>query len=161
MALITFSPLFIRGTRKFIETAVGPMSNPNGVPITFKDGVVLYPDHMVNVAIPRIFYALSMTAPKLVGEMIVITELWREGSGYHPKCRAVDVRTGVYSRNLTGAIVGSSQDQRKQFGIDWAKRLRLRLGYEFDVIFGTDNAHIDHMHIEHDEKKQLITWTQS
>lgn len=133
--------------------------SPIGRKIEFKTHVYLRAEHLMDHSIPRILYVASMTAPKTVDDVIVITDLWRTGSGYHPKFKAVDIRTGIGVPLRRGAIDAQSHEMKMRRANEWAGRMRIRLGFEYDVIFG-DEDHIDHIHIEHDSTKELITWKQ-
>ena len=135
------------------------MSFPPGRAIEFKEGAALWPQHMTP-SIMRILYVASMTAPRTMNNVIVVTSSWREGTGYHPKFRALDIRSGVYAQELRGAVIAESQEKRLELCKRWSQRMRLRFGYEYDVVFGQDDDHMDHIHIEHDAKKELIYWKQ-
>jgi hypothetical protein len=134
---------------------------PNGPKIEFKEGTKLYANHFLEPGFARILFVAGMTAPDLIDNAMVITSLYRTGSGYHPKFRAIDIRSGVFAPALRGAIVAPTDQKRLDMGKSWAQRMRLRLGYEYDVVFGQDDDHLDHFHIEHDARKELIYWKQS
>lgn len=104
--------------------------------------------------------AISMEAPPTVDGVVVVTSTWRPfaesgGFSYHNRCDALDVRTGVDGPTRPGSIVAPTRDGRIAIARDWAVRMKLRLGVEFDVIFG-DARHIDHFHLEHDGLKAML-----
>jgi hypothetical protein len=103
--------------------------------------------------IRSILRAVSLEAPRMVGDVVVVTSAWRESEGvfsWHWAGRALDIRTGILlDQSTTGAVIGPNPKARTAICGEWAMRIRTRLGLEFDVIFG-DAQHIDHIHIEHD-----------
>lgn len=110
------------------------------------------------------------------------SSFWENQKSYHQgkgdgHARAIDLRSGLYLKKEDGV---SSKRERMSFGdgrqgdilppisnsgdmiwqtylkgMAWAERIRQRLGYEFDVIYGIDRNHVDHIHLEHDYKKEM------
>lgn len=131
-----------------------------GYPIEFKEGVFLHSNHCIEPGISRILWALSMTAPRTVGGVVMITSTFRpDPNSYHSKYRAIDVRTGFGNFDRRGAIINDGPEDFMKKAQAWAWRIRHRLGFEFDVVFG-DDSHKDHIHVEHDANRQYIHWTQ-
>jgi hypothetical protein len=139
------------------------MSRPKrrlGPRIIFKagdTGARLFAGHLEDPAVCRMIAVIARTAPPTVGGVVVITEAWREGAGLHPELKAVDVRTGIDRPDIPGAIrapslhphLPAARELRLKMGHEWAEDIALRLGSDFDVVFG-DPAHIHHIHVEHD-----------
>lgn len=101
--------------------------------------------------------AVSMEAPRTIGGIVVVTSTWRPFSGqftYHNRCDALDIRTGVDGSSRQGAIIAPTREARIEAARAWAVRMKLRLGVEYDVVFG-DERHIDHFHLEHDGAKAM------
>jgi hypothetical protein len=140
-----------------------PRDRSLGPRILFKpgpSGAYFFALHFHHPAIARMIAVAAETAPPLVGDVIVFTEAYRPARigkpSLHPKYQAVDIRTGIDHPTMDGAIrspEGVSPDEARRCRIRdaglWAERMRMRFGSDFDVVFG-DEAHIDHIHLEHD-----------
>ena len=117
-----------------------------------------------DLGVRAILEALAITAPRLVGGVVVLTSTYRRGGGrfsWHQRFAAVDVRTGL-SKNVRGELelgtrrgsfAAVSPGQAFAVGQRWQSDLEARLGNAFDVVFG-DVEHIDHMHLELDGAKR-------
>ena len=115
--------------------------------------------------VQTILEALALTAPRLEGGVVVITSTYRPPSSrfsWHQRFAAVDVRTGIYRGDdgelelgrRRGSILASSPRQALEVGRRWKSDLEARLGSTFDVVFGDDDAHLDHLHLERDGAKR-------
>jgi hypothetical protein len=107
--------------------------------------------------IAKILSAICLEAPEMVGGVVCITSTWRpaaDPASWHHSGTAVDLRTGVDGATRRGAVVGLTRETRIENCRGWATRIKLRLGIDYDVIFG-DPKHIDHIHIEHDGLKAI------
>ena len=137
--------------------------------VSFKKGCMLLPEIWDHPRLMTMVRAAVREAPALFENVMVITSVWRSGTGYHPKNRAIDIRSGLsgISRGdlkhvlRTGAIVPPVTNATSDLEwlmylkiVDWAKKIALRLGDEYDVVYGIDRNHVNHIHIEHDERKE-------
>lgn len=110
--------------------------------------------------IRAILRAVSMEAPRTIGGIVVVTSTWRPFVGeftYHNRCDAIDVRSGVDGSSRQGAVIAPTREERIEVARAWSVRIKLRLGIEYDVVFG-DARHIDHLHIEHDGSKAMARY---
>lgn len=110
--------------------------------------------------IRAILRAVSMEAPRTISGIVVVTSSWRPEVGpfsYHHRADALDIRTGIERSAAPGAIIGPTREARMEIARQWAVRMKLRLGVEYDVQFG-DVKHIDHFHIEHDGLKAMARY---
>jgi hypothetical protein len=109
--------------------------------------------HLANPNVCRILAVAAKEAPELLGDVMIVTEGFRPHRtgqpSLHPELRAFDLRTGIDAPTLRGAIVHHSRTHRLELAQLWADRMRLRLGTDYDVVFG-DDRHIDHIHVEYD-----------
>ncbi len=145
----------------------GPVSAADRTCVEFKlgeAGAVLPAEFFRQSALLAALAAVALEAPETVGRVIVITDVWRPDAagGYHPKLRAFDVRSGVEDLQSArrGAVQGLSEDDRYASCVAWCDRIRLRIGREFDVVFGREVDHVDHLHVEHDERKAARAFVQ-
>ena len=127
----------------------------------------------------RIISACMIEAPNLRNQEMVVTSVWRESdnpSSYHEglgdgEPRAVDIRTGISGskrddlmvNGWPGALVppitngGDTGWMTYLEAEAWSKRIEKRLGCEYDVVYGLVNDHVNHIHIEHDYRKEVST----
>lgn len=123
---------------------------PKGPRVVFKDdrdsaigrGAILYGGHF-RPEMALILMEATRTAPRGV-ETIVVSEAWRnirERRDLHKELRAFDL-----SLNL---VPGANLAARQAMGDDWANRLRLRLGPDYDVIVHGEGGNL-HIHVELD-----------
>jgi hypothetical protein len=101
--------------------------------------------------------AFALEAPPTKGGIIVVTSVWRKPGAkpsQHPELMAVDVRTGIDDTRLQGGILGATREVRYGHASEWAARVQMRLGSEYDVVFGAEVRHVDHIHGEWDRRKR-------
>ena len=122
---------------------------------------------------PRIIAVAMDEAPRLIDDIVAVTSAWRPAKprfSWHHMGRAVDFRTGlnlrddfremgqpdlddlVYTRR-PGAIwcepPGENEAEAVYYSAcAWADRIRARLGTEFDIVYGIDVGHWNHIHAE-------------
>jgi hypothetical protein len=130
----------------------------NGPRIVFKSGdkgAFMHARHFHDPWTCRLLAVAAETAPPLRKDVLVVTEGWRKGTpgkrDQHTHFKGLDIRTGIESPNLEGAIVGSpnSRINRIRAAKAWCERMEDRLGTDYDIVFG-DSRHINHIHGEHD-----------
>lgn len=110
-----------------------------------KDGVILRSAHL-RPHMTAIVQAALDTAPNLSDGAVVITSAKRPDTGgrsLHPKCGAFDFRCR--------SIVARSQTERIDKAEDWAGRIQMKLGDDYDVIAHGDGDNL-HVHAEYDPK---------
>ena len=141
---------------------------------TLKEGVwidpglaLLEPEMMFHLK--RMLDTAARTAPEVVGGSIVCTAISREDDperfSYHAVGRAVDIRTGLSGTSVDDLDwyewPGSILNQRGisisplsayRNATQWAAELRLALGDGYDVVYGFDRNHVNHIHIERDKR---------
>jgi hypothetical protein len=132
-----------------------------GPRIVFKPGVTgaqLFAAHLdPGSGVMELLRILALEAPELRNDVMVVTGLWRPATptpSYHPAMQAADVRTGIDNPGVQGAIRGEGPEERYEIGCRWAARARRRLGLEFDLVYGREVNHVDHIHGEWDQKKR-------
>ena len=107
--------------------------------LQIKDSAYIHARHFDPCMIPIWVVALE-TAPQMEDEIVWVTDGHRlVGVGYHPQFRALDFRT----RN----IIAENDGERTEEAIAWQRRMRKRLGIDYDVVLEDD-----HMHVECDPK---------
>ncbi|MEE9386403.1 MAG: hypothetical protein V3V08_23560 [Nannocystaceae bacterium] len=125
-------------------------------------------DPSIPFHIKRMLDTAARTAPEVVGGRICCTAIGREVDpekfSYHGVGRAVDLRTGLSGTNIEdlalqyrdGAITKTESVAFKKDAyweaMEWASRLRAALGDGYDVIYGIEQSHTDHVHIERDKR---------
>ncbi len=153
--------------------------------VEFKEGVLLPLSVWDQGHIPLMIRAAMVTAPKLVDNVMVVTSVWREPvsrdialanrKSYHEgkydgQARAIDIRTGLSGTEredlqLTFARGGINPTTMLEGDVPWrvyveaeawAARMRLRLGIEHDIVYGIPRLHINHIHMEHDYRKEIV-----
>ncbi len=144
--------------------------------VVFKDGVQLPLEVWQHSHMRNIIRAAMIEAPQLVDDTLVVTSVSRgqqmrmKPFSYHQageEGRAVDFRTGLKGNGTIndwtwdlimqapGAIVSDNSQEAYYLALSWASRMKLRLGNEYDVIYGIEHNHVDHIHVEKDRKKEL------
>ena len=113
------------------------------------DGAYLFPTHYRDPRICRLIRIAAETAPPLIGQVLVITEGWRDKDDQHGRMQAIDFRTGIESPELLGAISGSDRFTRMALAHEWVDKQRKRLGTDYYIKFG-DPQHITHIHGQRD-----------
>ncbi len=135
-----------------------------------KEGVWLPPqlvltDPEVPFHIKRMLDVAARTAPDVVGGKVCCTAIGREVDpdkfSYHAVGRAVDLRTGL-SGDSSATLGWTARDGSvlNSHGVghtystarDWARRLRGALGDGYDVIYGFERQHVNHIHVERDKR---------
>ena len=161
--------MYHRGLLGFEERKKMSVTN-----VVFKDGVQLPLEVWQHSHMRNIIRAAMIEAPQLVDDTLVVTSVSRgqqmrmKPFSYHQageEGRAVDFRTGLSGtsrdtlewENRIGAIDPSPFEVQDRYRavLLWAQRIRERLGNEYDVIYGIEHNHVDHIHVEHDRKKEL------
>ncbi len=124
--------------------------------VEFNDGVWL----VETPAVLRMIDAALKESPELVGCVMRVRSVMRHRGtrfSYHEEGRAVDIDTGLSTTGEASqerGAVKADNALRQIAAIDeWARRIRWRLGGEHDIVFG-DAQHFDHIHHEHDRKKE-------
>lgn len=110
-----------------------------------KDGVVLRSAHL-RPHMTAILHAALLTAPQTTDGAVVITSAKRKDDGgrsRHPMCGAFDFRCR--------SIVARSQTERIDIAEDWAGRMQIELGDDYDTIAHGEGDHL-HVHVEYDPK---------
>ena len=123
-----------------------------GPRIVFKEGgkgAYLFPAHYRDPLICRLLCVAAETAPPLVGNVLVVTEGWRNKDDQHGRIEALDFRTGIDQPDREGAIEGTDRVIRMAHAHDWVEKMGERLGTDFYIKFG-DYRHIDHIHGQRD-----------
>ena len=96
---------------------------------------------------------VALEAPQTIASVVVVTDFYRDGDpGYHGKLWAFDVRAVSREATARGGIQAGNREQAIEIGKAWRTRVALRLGSDFDVVFG-DPEHLDHLHVELDQRK--------
>lgn len=130
------------------------------------NGVVITRDWVAGRCWDIVLVAMD-EAPDLIGDTLVVTSAVRQRidgkrRSEHHNGNAVDFRTGLGGRSLAdlvwaerlGAIVCRGKPQvAYQRAVDWRSRVADRLGNEFDIVYGIEVNHVNHVHGEHDSVK--------
>ena len=130
---------------------------PTGGPrIVFKDdrdssigrGAVLYWPHLVSPMV-GVLIATAQTAPKLVDDVLLVTEAWRpvRPSGDQSRDLHRELRAFDFSLNGIAGVDGFSD--RRTAGQFWAERIRADLGRGYQVLVHGAGANL-HIHVEFD-----------
>lgn len=145
------------------------------VEIAYKDGVYVSPELLADPEalfhLNRIQQAALRTAPEsMVGDVVMVTSISRPASSdipfsYHHIGRAMDFRTGLDSPHpdhpsaeqliwspRVGAISGEDAELVYWQAMRWAAKLRLTLGDGYDVVYGIERKHWNHIHVERDRR---------
>ena len=99
-----------------------------------------------------------------MGGRICCTAIGREVDpekfSYHAVGRAVDIRTGlklddrgdVLLFERAGSIANEYAEDGYHAVLGWAQLIRNALGDGYDVVYGIEQNHVDHIHIERDKR---------
>lgn len=103
--------------------------------------------------------AAARTAPTLVGNVLMVVEVWRPESArlsMHPDGLAFDIRA-VDPLGRDGSIAGATRVDQIWNGAEWAELCRDSLPDYWDVIFNDGGGrHVNHMHFELDPLKYRL-----
>jgi hypothetical protein len=106
--------------------------------------------HHFNPEIRRMLDVVRLTSPEVNGGIWVTSanDGKHKAGSKHFTNEAFDIRI----RNVKEFKWGPEGGYIFNEVIDsWAKRIRLELGLDYDVVYG-DKKHLDHIHIEYDPK---------
>lgn len=142
--------------------------------LAYKEGVYIAPDLLARPAdlfhLDRIQQTALRTAPdRMVDDLVMVTSISRPKTGqftYHHVGRAIDFRTGldlpdnsllepedlVWSFRPGAIDTGGSTADVYFEAMAWAQRLRGVLGNGYDVVYGIDRKHWNHIHVERDKR---------
>ncbi len=134
--------------------AIGPR-------VEFGESCLLYAEFF-EPGVVALIRAFALEAPPLVGRVMVVTDAWRakldNTPSWHPYLCAIDVRSGVEDDTpRRGAIIGDSVDIRYDRAVEWRNRVAVRVGAEYDIVYGRAVNHVDHVHGEWDQRKRRRT----
>lgn len=89
------------------------------------------------------------TAPELTDNTVWITGAWRPDNTKHGSGEAFDIRI----KNVKGFNTGTFAYNK--IVAAWVKRVKVRLGPDYDVIYG-NSKHMNHFHSEYDPKGEKL-----